>query len=139
MSLTTAAILPLLLVLFRRRAAWPMLATTAATLAASTLALYAIDPDDVAVLIVSMIVTMPLIVITTSVIVSVAVVPRPRKVFDAGFFAMCGWWLGVMMMFFGSPSTAMHGVLECAGLVALPSMFAAAGAAFGATNPLTPT
>jgi len=76
------------------------------------------------------------LLVATAMIVGTTFAPRPRMWFDAGFLAMVGWWLGLLVLIFGGPAVTTHApsLWESALFIAIPAIYAGAGGGFGATN-----
>jgi hypothetical protein len=137
MALLLAALVPGVLLMMRPRVAIPMVVTIAATWFVATMTVFVALHvlSDLGLFILVWIIVVPVVTVATAISIGVKFAPKPSKVFDAGFLAMCGWWIGFVVMLFSNFD--LGGFWDCAMFVAFPSIFAGAGAAFGATNPRT--
>jgi hypothetical protein len=133
MQLVLAAVLPVLLLVIRPRVFGTLVATIGATWTVSTVALCWFETDDIGLFLMFLIVLLPALAVTMATVVAVASAPLPRRVFAAGFLATCGWWLGMLLLYF-SGSFAASEFWACAWVIALPAVTAGTGAAFGATS-----
>jgi len=127
------AFVPFVVVFTRPRAAWVLLGTVIVTWAATTLVVEVLDLDNFDILVLFLLVIMPVVIVGVAMFIATSLAPRPRRWFDAGFLAMCGWWIGFVAMLF-APLVSNVDPWQSAIVVALPSVWAAAGAAFVATN-----
>jgi hypothetical protein len=129
------AVVPAALSFARPRAAVTIFLTVIATWAIGATALFLFDTEDLGALLLFLFILLPLLLVATAMIVGTSLAPRPRLWFDAGFLAMVGWWLGLLVLIFGGPSsTAIPEFWEAARFVAIPAIYAGAGGGFGATN-----
>ncbi len=132
------AAVPLVLVMVRPRAAVVILATAGITWLASGWSFSELESDDIVAMILFFFVLLPMLAVSVAMIVATSLAPRPRMWFDAGFLAVVGWWLGLLVLFFGVALQAVgfaHGPFwDSMVLLAAPGIYAGAGAGFGATN-----
>ncbi len=132
------AAVPLVLVMVRPRGAVVILATAGIAWLASGWGLSELESDDIGAIILFIFVVLPALTVTVAMIVATSLAPRPRMWFDAGFLAVVGWWVGLMLLFLGVALHAIglaHGpVWDSMVIIAAPAIYAGAGAGFGAMN-----
>ncbi|MFN0245778.1 MAG: hypothetical protein ACKV2T_02650 [Kofleriaceae bacterium] len=136
MQLLFALVLPLMLVMVRRRAAINIAISALATWVATSLALCAFNSEDVLVFLLFLFVLLPAFTVGVAMVLATTFGPRPRMWFDAGFLAMIGWWIGLLVLLF-TPTTGLATnpeLWDCAVFIAYPALYAGAFAGFGASN-----
>jgi hypothetical protein len=131
-----AVVVPLLLVIVRRKAAINIAISALVTWLASSLALCAFNTDDVLLFLLFLFVLLPAFTVGIAMVAATTLGPRPRMWFDAGFLAMVGWWLGLVVLLFTPPSglATNPALWDCAVFISAPAIYAGAAAGFGALN-----
>jgi hypothetical protein len=133
--LLVGLVVPAALVYKRRRAATPIAAATLATWLLTTAAILWFDSDDPQMMLLYLFVGLPAFVVGVGMFAATRFAPTPRLWFDAGFLAVVGWWLGLVVLILMPPMGAHGEWWSVATFIAPPAMYAGAGAGFGATNP----
>src|SRR5688500_5188577 len=89
---------PVIAVLARPASGGVVIWTVAATWVAITLAIGLVDIDGTAVF---AFLVMPVLIVILASVIATSLAPEPRRWFPAGFFALAGYWLGMMILLFG--------------------------------------
>lgn len=134
-SLLVALVVPAALVYKRPRSAMPIAAASLATWALVTTVLLWFETEDPQSMLLFLFVGLPALVVGVAMFVATRFAPVPRLWFDAGFLAMVGWWLGLVVLILMPHSVATGEWWTLATYTAPPAIYAGAGAGFGATNP----